>query len=69
VPPGADAIAIAEFRDFDLRASCIGVCRSFKDESATFDYTLVFSAIKATRGLLSHVVDCSWMQKAERDQR
>lgn len=36
------AIAIAGFRDFDLRAPCIGVCRAFKDESATFNYILVF---------------------------
>jgi len=34
------AFAIAGFRDFCLRGSCIVVCRSFKDESATFHYTI-----------------------------
>ena len=61
----ANTIAIAGFRDFDLRASCIGVCRSFKDEGGTLDYTVIF---RATLGLLSHFVDRFRVQEAERDQ-
>jgi hypothetical protein len=66
---------IAEFRDFDLRASCISVCPSFKDESATFDYILRFGKFlfEAMLRLRRRRVDrggldrCVGLQEAERD--
>src|SRR6187402_1527964 len=43
--------AIAGFREFVLRRSCIGVCRAFRNESPTFAYTVVFEPVGPARRL------------------